>query len=213
MTVLVLALLALAVPLAVIPALNGGKALTVLTGSMQPTLNPGDVAVVYPVQSFDEIELGDVVTFMPKPDDPTLVTHRAVAWATRPDGERLLITQGDANNAEDEPIREKQVRARLAYSVPWVGKVLQYGSDFGKPLLVVAVAIGLITYAVFGMVTSIRRRSAGEPPPAGDDRESGPSGVGSDLTLTEDRGATAPTGDRGATAPTEEDREPVVQAA
>jgi signal peptidase len=154
MTIVVLGLLGLAIPLAVIPALHGGKALTVLTGSMKPTHNPGDVVVVYPVDSFEEIELGDVVTFMPKPEDPTLVTHRAVDWALGPEGEKLLITQGDANNVADEPLKEKQIRAKVAYAVPWVGNVLQYGNEFGKPLLIVAVAIGLIAYSIYAMVTS-----------------------------------------------------------
>jgi signal peptidase len=154
-TAVVLVLLALAVVLAVIPALNGGKALTVLTGSMSPTIQPGDVAVVFPVESFEEIELGDIVTFMPKPEDPTLVTHRAVSWGSSADGERILITRGDANGADDDPIKEKQVRAKVAYTVPWVGNVLQYGSDFGKPLLLVIVAIGLIVYCLYAMVTSV----------------------------------------------------------
>lgn len=152
-TTIVLALLALSIPLAVIPALHGGTALTVLTGSMQPTLQPGDMAIVYPVDGFDDIELGDVVTFMPKPDDPTLVTHRAIAWGVDGDGNRILTTQGDANDAADSPIQEQQLRAKLAYSVPWIGNVLQY-SDFSKPILVVIAAIGLIAYAVYAVLTS-----------------------------------------------------------
>jgi signal peptidase len=156
-TLVVLALLGLAVPLAVIPALHGGKALTVLTGSMRPTINPGDVAVVYPVESFDDVRVGDVVTFMPNPEDPTLVTHRVIGWAVNGAGETTMITQGDNNNAPDEPIMEKQIRAKVAYTVPWVGNVLQYGNEFGKPILVVGVAIGLIVYAVYAMVTSMVR--------------------------------------------------------
>jgi signal peptidase len=154
-TTVVLALLALAVVLAVIPALHGGKALTVLTGSMSPTINAGDVAVVYPVDGFDDIEVGDIVTFMPEPDNPTLVTHRAVSWGATAKGERLLITRGDANGVDDDPIMEKQIRAKVAYTVPWVGHVLQYGNDFGKPLALVIVAIGLIGYCVYAMVTSV----------------------------------------------------------
>jgi signal peptidase len=159
MTVVVLALLALGVVLAVIPALHGGKALNVLTGSMEPTLTPGDMAIVYPVSGFEDIEVGDIVTFMPNPDDPTLITHRAVGWGQSADGETTLITRGDANGANDDPVREKQVRAKMAYSVPWVGNVLQY-SDFGKPMILVVAAIALIVYAVYAMLTSRVRRNA-----------------------------------------------------
>jgi signal peptidase len=160
-----LAILGLAIVLAVIPALNNGKALTVLTGSMQPTLNPGDVAVVYAVGGFGEIETGDIVTFLPKPDDPTLVTHRAVGWGMTGEGEKTLITRGDANGADDQPVTEKQVRAKFAYRVPWVGNLLLY-SDFGKPFLLIAAALGLIAYCFYAMVTSVARtdrKASGRP--------------------------------------------------
>ncbi|MDR1834101.1 MAG: S26 family signal peptidase, partial [Propionibacteriaceae bacterium] len=64
-TMLMVALLGLGVVLAVIPAMHGGTALTVLTGSMTPTIQPGDIAVVYAVDGFDDVEIGDIVTFMP----------------------------------------------------------------------------------------------------------------------------------------------------
>jgi signal peptidase len=157
MTVVLVALLGLGVVLAVIPALNRGTALTVLTGSMQPTIKAGDIAVVFAVDSFDDIEIGDIVTFMPWPDDPTLLTHRAVAWGIGADGEKVLIARGDANSANDDPIKEGQLRAKFAYKVPWLGHVLQY-SDFGKPALIGVVSVALLAYAVFALATSFRRK-------------------------------------------------------
>jgi signal peptidase len=157
------ALLVLAVFLAVIPSLTPGKALTVLTGSMQPAINPGDVAVVFAVDSFDDIKLGDVVTFMPNPDDPTLVTHRAVAWTTSSDGERLLVTKGDANSSTDDPIREKQLRAKLAYKVPWIGHILKL-SPYGKSLGLIILGCALLAYSVVALSLSLRRpRTGGRP--------------------------------------------------
>jgi signal peptidase len=153
----VLMLLALAIALAVIPAMHKGTALTVLTGSMQPTMKPGDVAVVYPVEGFEDIKLGDIVTFMPNAEDPTLVSHRAVRWETGKDGERLLVTRGDANGQEDPPLMEKQVRAKVAYHVPWVGNVLQYGAA-SKPWLVIGLGVVLITYSLYATLTSFRRK-------------------------------------------------------
>ncbi|MDR1442715.1 MAG: signal peptidase I [Bifidobacteriaceae bacterium] len=168
-TVAVLALLGLAIILAVIPALHGGKALNVLTGSMEPGISPGDVVVVYPIGGFKDIEVGDIVTFMPKADDPMLITHRAIGWGQNADGEKVLITKGDANGAQDEPVREKQVRAKVAYTVPWIGNVLQY-NDFGKPLVLVIAAIGLIIYSIYAMVTSVRRREESIEESAGQQR-------------------------------------------
>ncbi|MDR1824560.1 MAG: signal peptidase I [Bifidobacteriaceae bacterium] len=155
-------LLALAVALAVIPSLNHGKALTVLTGSMQPALNPGDVAVVFAVDGFDDIELGDVVTYMPNPDDPTLVTHRAVAWTTGVDGERRLVVQGDANNTPDDPIKEVQLKAKLAYTVPWVGNVLKL-SPQGRSKAMLGLGVGLLCYAGVVFLVSLRRTKPAPP--------------------------------------------------
>jgi signal peptidase len=149
--------LALAIVLAVIPAINKGTALTVLTGSMQPTLKPGDVAVVYPVEGFKDIELGDIVTFMPYPEDPTLVSHRAVRWEATDTGELRLITRGDANGADDAPLMEKQVRAKMAYHVPWVGHMLRFGAD-SKPWLVIGLGVVLITYSLYATLTSFKRK-------------------------------------------------------
>src|SRR5699024_11344011 len=57
-SVLLVAVLALAVALAVVPRAMGGEALTVLTGSMEPTYAPGDVVVSGPR---DPYGLGGVV--------------------------------------------------------------------------------------------------------------------------------------------------------
>jgi signal peptidase len=151
----VLLLLVLGIVLALIPAMHHGSALTVLTGSMKPTINPGDVIVVYPVDSFDQIELGDVVTFMPYPDDPTLVSHRAVGWDVSDTGETILVTRGDANDTE-ERLMLKQVKAKMAYRVPLIGNVLEY-TQSSRPYLIIALAAGLLIYAGYALVTSIRR--------------------------------------------------------
>lgn len=112
--------LALAVLVVVIPRVTGGVPLTVRSGSMAPALPVGSLAVVLPVEP-EDVRVGDVVTVLPYPDDPTAVTHRVVAVAHRQDGSRVFTTRGDANDAADDPVAGHQIRGRLAYAAPGLG--------------------------------------------------------------------------------------------
>jgi len=157
-TALLVLLVALATAVAIVPAVTNGVALTVLSGSMEPTIHPGDVVVVKRVNDPAEIEFGDVITFMPNPNDPTLITHRVIGFTNNPIDGPGFTTQGDANNAPDEPILAKQVRGKLMYTVPYVG----WGSNWAKqhaPWLVTAVGIGLITFGAWSVLASKRRRT------------------------------------------------------
>ncbi|QCB93857.1 signal peptidase I [Cellulomonas shaoxiangyii] len=146
-TALLVAVLALAGALVVVPRALDGAALTVLTGSMVPTYEPGDVVVVRGVQdAAAEVQVGDVVTFQPVSDDPTLVTHRVVDKQFTGDGVRF-VTRGDANGADDDPLVPEQIKGVALYHVPAVGHVsLWLGGHRGT--VVVAVAAALLVYAV-----------------------------------------------------------------
>ncbi len=69
------------------------------TGSMRPTLNPGDVAILTSEPTAD-LRKGQIVAFHP-PGEPNLtVTHRAVSVKQTKNG-AIIRTKGDANNARD----------------------------------------------------------------------------------------------------------------
>ena len=60
-----------------IPRIIGAVPLTVLSGSMVPTFNPGDLIVTLPVDNArEEIKRGDIVTFQPESGVSTLITHQ-----------------------------------------------------------------------------------------------------------------------------------------
>ncbi|MCC2312655.1 signal peptidase I [Cellulomonas xiejunii] len=155
-------LLAAAVALAVVPKALDGAALTVLTGSMVPTYDPGDVVVVRGVDDATaEVQVGDVVTFQPVSDDPTLITHRVVGKLFTADG-TMFVTRGDANSADDAPLLPAQIKAVAVYHVPWVGHVsLALGQQRG--LIVVGVAVALLVYGAVMVLRPERRRSDGTP--------------------------------------------------
>lgn len=156
-TLAVLAVLALAIALAVVPRMLDGAALTVLTGSMVPTYDPGDVVVVRGVKDArTEVQVGDVISFQPLPNDPTLVTHRVVAVQSTSEGPRW-VTRGDANGADDDPLQAKQIKAEVVYHVPYVGHVtLAVGQH--RSVVVVGVAAALFVYAAWMVLSPDRSR-------------------------------------------------------
>lgn len=161
----VVVLLAAGILLAVVPKLLDGAALTVLTGSMEPTYRPGDVVVVRGVHDpATEVDIGDVVTFQPVSDDPTLVTHRVVERLFTAQGE-MLVTRGDANSADDPPIVPEQVKAVVAYPVPWVGHVLLLLGE-RRSTVVLVVAAGLLLYGAVMVLRPDRPASSDAPAPA-----------------------------------------------
>jgi signal peptidase len=151
--------LALVLALVVVPRALGGTALTVLSGSMEPGLSPGDVVAVRGVDDpAATTQVGDVVAFQPTSDDPTLVTHRVVAKKFTSDG-TWFVTRGDANGADDDPIQAVQIKGVVMYSVPWIGyATLWAGNRTG--LLAAVGGVALFAYGAFMVLRPERRRSA-----------------------------------------------------
>lgn len=153
------------------PKVRGYVPLTILTGSMDPTYPPGTQVFVDPVEGAgeaqDEVGIGSVITFMPYPDDPTLVTHRVIKVSYASDGTPRYTTQGDANSIPDEErIGATQLRGVVRYAVPWVGHVASSMDSEHKGDLAKLLAGGLFVYAAWNVVTAARERHrpSEEPP-------------------------------------------------
>lgn len=115
----VVALVGLAVAVVGVPMVAGATALTVETGSMEPTLPVGTAVVVRP-QAIDSIGPGDVITYVDPEAGGRLVTHRVIAVEPGP----RFVTQGDANEDPDaNTTAAADVRGVLWYQIPWVGSV------------------------------------------------------------------------------------------
>ncbi|MFD2093578.1 signal peptidase I [Blastococcus deserti] len=127
--------------LAVGPHVLGYRTMTMLTASMAPEIDAGDVIVVTPM-AVSEIAEGMVITYHKPVDDHSIVTHRVVSVETGPDGSVQVRTKGDANEAIDpwtatlEGDTAYQVRAVIpelghvirALRAPVVSQVLLYGA-------------------------------------------------------------------------------------
>jgi signal peptidase len=152
---LALSLAALAIAAAAVPALRGGQALTVLTGSMEPTFSPGDRIITEAVTPQD-VQVGDIISYLPNPDDPELITHRVIGIRSGVDDELSFITQGDANSAVDPIVTGKQVRFRYLYHIPYLGLLVEKAGGQSGMLVTVA-AVAIIGYGVFLMLKPAKK--------------------------------------------------------
>ena len=146
-----------ALALILVPKLNDAQPLTVLSGSMIPTFDPGDVVVVRDTDATN-LEIGDVVTFQPFPDDPRLTTHRVAEVRYGVEGVSY-VTKGDNNGAVDlEPVTPKQVRGEVWYAVPYVGHASVWMSGGLLGGMVDLIAVGLLLYGGWFLVAGLVER-------------------------------------------------------
>jgi signal peptidase I len=86
--------------LAVGPHVLGYRTMTMLTASMSPSIDPGDVTIVTPLAVTDVTE-GMVITYHIPIGEHQLITHRVVSVEHGPDGSVTVQTKGDNNESVD----------------------------------------------------------------------------------------------------------------
>src|SRR4051812_22272115 len=104
----------------------GYRTMTMLTGSMSPAIDPGDVAIVTPLAVQDVAE-GMVISYHIPVEDHRLVTHRVVSVEHGPDGNVTVQTKGDANEAIDpwQATLEGNTAYQVRSVIPELGHVIQ----------------------------------------------------------------------------------------
>lgn len=142
-----------------IPRLGGGTPYTILTGSMRSTLPEGTLVVVKPTP-IDQIEIGDIITFQIASSQPEVATHRVIGRTTASDGAPRLLTKGDDNPVRDnETVRAEQIRGKLWYSAPVVGRANILLDKSQHQGIAGAVTTGLVLYAAFMLVAAAKERA------------------------------------------------------
>ena len=103
-------------------SIGGYRVYDILTGSMSPTIKPGNLVVVKETLP-KEVKKNDVITF--KSDiTNNFTTHRAIDIVNS-DGKTEFITKGDANNTQDPvPLDEKLLVGKVVFQVPYLGSFL-----------------------------------------------------------------------------------------
>jgi signal peptidase I len=146
--------------LAIGPHVFGYRTMTMLTGSMAPEINPGDVTIVTPI-AVSEVTEGMVITYHRPIEDHSLVTHRVISVETAPDGSVSVQTKGDANAAADP--WTATLKGDTAYQVravvPVLGHVIQ---ALRAPIVTQALLYGAPTLLVGWLLLTIWRPTRDE---------------------------------------------------
>ena len=147
--------------LMVVPTLLGYERYVIVSGSMDPAIPTGSV-VYDKVVPVDELEVGDVITFVPPPeygiDAP--VTHRIVDIAKSTSGAPVFRTKGDANDSLDawRMVPDKPGLPRVEHHIEKLGYVYMFLSKRWVQLLL----IGLPALVITVFVIRALWREAGE---------------------------------------------------
>ncbi|MFK0041991.1 signal peptidase I [Paenarthrobacter sp. NPDC090517] len=151
--------------LAIGPRIFGYQTSTMLTGSMAPLINPGDVVVTTPTPVRD-IKVGDVITYHIPVEDQRVETHRITEITTTADGGVAVQTKGDANNGIDPwiaTLQGKTVDKQVA-TIPYVGNAIR---ALREPFVMNTLMYAAPAILVIGMLASIWTKDPKKSAPEG----------------------------------------------
>lgn len=107
-------------------SIGGIKIFTVITGSMIPVYEIGDIIIVKEVFP-EEIKVGDDIVYKGEKGsyNNKTITHRVVSIQKKEDGNYKIITKGVANSAQDPEINQTQVLGKVIGKVPIISFILK----------------------------------------------------------------------------------------
>ena len=100
----------------------------VLSGSMEPTFSKGTLLFVKDTR---DVQVGDIVVYQ---SGKELIVHRIILL----NGDEV-VTQGDANNAADEPFDRTQIQGKVIGWVPVLGSIV---SILKTPAAMIVILLG-----------------------------------------------------------------------
>jgi signal peptidase len=136
----------LAVVFVVLPAVFASSLAVVYSGSMEPAMPMGAIAVMEPVDPA-KIKVGDIIAFDPTWDATDVtISHRVIEVL-----EAGFVTKGDANEDPDfEIVPPANVIARVRFNIPDLGYVLARISKYTTGRAGFAFFIALPTVLLIG---------------------------------------------------------------
>jgi len=134
-----------------VPSVGGYLPLIVLTDSMYPVIESGDLIICHTAEP-EEIQVGDVIAFFdPAGNGTSIVSHR-VTEVTDFKGELAWRTKGDNNNTEDMMLvtGDKLVATYEGTRIPGFGNVALFMQT--TPGLIVCVVLPMLLLIGYDMI-------------------------------------------------------------
>ena len=176
------------------PGLFGAESsYVVLSDSMSPAIESGDIVVVQDTAPGAVAE-GDVITYRNPDSDassPPFVTHRVVNVRRTDDGDYRYRTKGDANEDPDPyTVPESAVIGTVWFAVPLVGHLVVFAqSTLGIVIFLIVPGILLAGTEAYSLYRDL---TAGEESGKDPDEAAGPDGGGEPEPGTQSGGDARP---------------------
>ena len=146
-----------------VAGIAGYTPMTVLTDSMSPTFNHGDMIIIKKCDP-DTLQVGDIVTFHTIIENEyALNTHRIIDIIESPTGLRTFTTKGDNNVIADQrSIVSGDIVGRYTGRIPYIGYVMQFlSSSIGFLIVIVLPLLVFFIFQVYHLVVvSIKLKKA-----------------------------------------------------
>jgi len=127
-----------------LPELFDYSEVIVISGSMIPTLQIGDILIIHNQESY---QINDIVTYR---GETKIITHRIVAIENYD-----YVTKGDFNNTNDDPISSSVVIGKVVARIHGVGKIVFF---LRTPFGILTALVGLfILIKLPSMINQLKR--------------------------------------------------------
>jgi signal peptidase len=131
-----------------LPIKNNIKILSVMSGSMEPTIKTGSLILIKPV---DVYQVNDVITFVtPSGKDKKDYTTHRLDKINQSGQAEIYTTKGDANNATDGwLVYKKDIIGKCYFVIPFVGYLVGYAKTLPGLILLIVIPATIIIYEEF----------------------------------------------------------------
>jgi len=140
-----LILVGILIAFSLLPIKNNYKILAVTSGSMEPAIGVGSLAIIKPVGDY---KVNDIITFK-KPNassDKETTTHRIVEISESA-GSTFYKTKGDANeNADAGLVNADQIVGKYYFSIALLGYLIKYLKSLPGLILIIIIPATIIIY-------------------------------------------------------------------
>ena len=133
------------------PNFLGIKTYVIISGSMEPSLQIGDIVIVKKVAQ-NELKQGDIISYR---QGQSVITHR-IAEVIDKEGEVEYKTKGDNNNAEDSgTVSYEMIEGKVVKHILQVGKIAIILQKKGTIIFIILILYIYILYS-----SSIKKKRA-----------------------------------------------------
>lgn len=137
-----------------VPSVFGYKPFIVLSGSMEGKILKGDLIITKIIDP-EKLKVNDIIAF--RDAQGTVTTHRIIDEVEK-DGERLFITKGDNNNAQDQNLVSLQdVEGIYVLRIPGVGSMMK---SLSEPTTITILVLGITILFGVGFMISNKKQQA-----------------------------------------------------